>query len=123
MRTFTMLGAAVLVTTLLALGGWAWSNRAAQQSDAAKVTQSDAVKVTLKVEGMTCSGCEAAVKMAAKMVDGVKDVSASAPKGIAEVSYESSKTNPDAIAKAITENSGFKASVPKDEPSNKSESK
>jgi len=46
---------------------------------------------TLKVSGMTCAGCEAAVKMAARSVDGVTDV------------------KPDAIAKVITDKSGFKA--------------
>jgi copper chaperone CopZ len=65
----------------------------------------------LKVSGMTCSGCEAAVKMAAKRVDGVKSVTASAKSGTAEVSYDASKTSPEAIAKAVTANSGFKAEV------------
>jgi len=67
----------------------------------------------LKVTGMTCSGCEAAVKMAAKRVEGVTSVTASAKSGTAEVSYDSSKTSPGAIAKAVTANSGFKAEVMK----------
>ena len=65
----------------------------------------------LKVSGMTCSGCEAAVKMAAKRVDGVKSATASAKSGTAEVSYDASKTLPEAIAKAVTTHSGFKAEV------------
>jgi copper chaperone CopZ len=67
----------------------------------------------LKVTGMTCSGCEAAVKMAAKRVDGVKSVTASAKSGTAEVSYDALKTSPEAIAKAVSTNSGFKAEVVK----------
>src|SRR4051812_3417655 len=64
---------------------------------------------TLKVSGMTCAGCEAAVRMAARAIDGVKDVKASYAKRNAEVTYDPSKTSPAAIAKAITEKSGFKA--------------
>jgi copper chaperone CopZ len=61
---------------------------------------------TLKVSGMTCAGCEAAVKMAARSVEGVKEVKASYEKKNAEVTYDQAKTTPDAIAKVITEKSG-----------------
>jgi len=64
---------------------------------------------TLKVSGMTCAGCEAAVKIAARSIDGVKDVKASYAKKNAEVTYDPSKTSPEAIAKVITDKSGFKA--------------
>lgn len=66
---------------------------------------------TLKVSGMTCAGCEAAVRMAARKVDGVRDVAVGHETGKAEVTYEPSKTTPSAIAKAITDGSGFKAEV------------
>ncbi len=46
---------------------------------------------TLKVSGMTCAGCEAAVKIAARSIDGVKDVKASYAKENAEVTYDPSK--------------------------------
>jgi copper chaperone CopZ len=64
---------------------------------------------TLKVTGMTCAGCEAAVRMAAHSVEGVTEVKASYAKGNAEVTFDPSKTTPDAIAKVITDKSGFKA--------------
>ena len=67
---------------------------------------------TLKISGMTCAGCEAAVKIAAKSVDGVKEVKASYDKANADVTYDPSKTSPEAIAKVITNKSGFKAEVP-----------
>lgn len=66
---------------------------------------------TLKVPDMFCGGCEAAVKMAAKKVDGVRDVTTDSSKRTADVTYDPSKTNADAIASAITKNSGFKAEV------------
>lgn len=68
--------------------------------------------VTLKVPDMFCGGCEVAVKMAANKVAGVSDVKTSSEKRTAEVSYDPSKTNADAIADAITK-SGFKVEVPK----------
>lgn len=73
---------------------------------------------TLKVSGMTCAGCEAAVRMAARSVEGVTDVKVSYAKGDAEVTFDPSKTTPGAIAKVITERSGFKAQ-PVEKPSKK----
>lgn len=67
---------------------------------------------TLNVAGMTCAGCEAAVRNAAKTVSGVSDAKASYDKKTAEVTYDPTKTTPDAIAKVITARSGFKATVP-----------
>ena len=73
-----------------------------------------ALKVcTLKVAGMTCAGCEAAVKIAAKSVNGVRDVTASYDKATADVTYDPSKTTPGAIAKVIMSRTGFKAEVPR----------
>lgn len=65
----------------------------------------------LKVSGMTCAGCEAAVRMAAKKVDGVTDVVVSYKTGRADVIYDPAKTTPSSIAKAITDGSGFKADI------------
>jgi len=58
-------------------------------------------------------GRATAVKLAAKKVEGVKDATASYEKGTAEIAYDSAKTSPDAIAKVVTEQSGFKAEVQK----------
>ena len=66
---------------------------------------------TLKISGMTCAGCATAVKMAASKVDGVTAVTVSYEKGEAVVTYSPAKTNPEAIAKAVTDKSGFKAEV------------
>jgi copper chaperone CopZ len=74
----------------------------------------EATKIcTLKVAGMTCAGCEAAVKIAAKQIDGVKDVKASYAKGTAEVTFDSAKTTPDTIAKVIAQKTGYKTQVTK----------
>jgi copper chaperone CopZ len=52
---------------------------------------------------MTRTGCEAAVKLAAKSVDDVRDCRADYKSGTAEVTYHPSKTGPEAIAKVISE--------------------
>lgn len=64
---------------------------------------------TLKISGMTCAGCEAAVRIAARSVDGVRDAKVSYARGEAEITFDPGRTNPEAIARAITEKSGFKA--------------
>jgi copper chaperone len=82
----------------------------AGQTQVAQNRQAEATKVcTVKVTGMTCGGCEAAVKMAAKQIDGVKSATASYEKGLAEVTYDPAKTTPHAIAKGIAEKTGYKA--------------
>ncbi len=69
--------------------------------------------VSLNVPDMFCGGCEVAVKRAAKKVDGVTDVTTNSDKRVADVRYDPAKTNAEAIAVAITKNSGFKAEAPK----------
>ena len=102
----------LLFVTMIALGGMATAT--ATRVHATRAKPAEATKVcTMKVTGMTCSGCEAAVKLAAKQIDGVKDAKASYAKGTAEVSYDPTKTAPDAIAKAIAQKTGYKAEVVK----------
>lgn len=52
------------------------------------------------------------MKQAAKSVIGVQDCSASYKNGTAEVTFDPSKTTPNAIAKVITEKTGYKATAP-----------
>ena len=67
--------------------------------------------VTLKVPDMFCGGCEVAVRIVAKKVDGVKDVKTSSAAPMAEVSFDPSRTTAAAIASGITKHSGFKVDV------------
>ena len=66
----------LILVAALAIGGIATAP--GPRGPATQATPAEATKVcTLKVTGMTCSGCEAAVKLAAKQIDGVKAVKAS----------------------------------------------
>jgi len=66
---------------------------------------------TIKVSGMFCGECAKTVEKAAKKVAGVTAARASQPKGVAEITYDPTKTSPAAIAKAITQKTPFKAEV------------
>lgn len=52
------------------------------------------------------------MKLAAKTVDGVEDCIADYRTRTAEVRFDPSRTTPEAIAKAISEKTGFKARAP-----------
>jgi copper chaperone CopZ len=61
---------------------------------------------------MTCGGCVAAVKLQLKRTEGVTAYEVSFEKGEAEVTFDSSKTTPEAIAASVSK-TGFEASVRK----------
>jgi len=104
-----------VVVIALVVVVWATGGARQKQADRAPVSQAQVSPAqasqvaVLKVEGMFCAGCEAAVKMAANKVDGVRDAQVSSETGTAEITYDPSKTSPEAIASAISDNTGFKA--------------
>lgn len=53
------------------------------------------------------------MSQAAKSVDGVKECKADFKKKTAEITFLSSKTNAEAIAKVIADKTGYKVFVPK----------
>jgi copper chaperone len=56
----------------------------------------------LRVTGMSCGGCENAVKGALMQVDGVEEVTASHVEGMVGVTYDSGKVTPSAIKDRIS---------------------
>ena len=60
----------------------------------------------LKVTGMTCGGCESAVKRTLQKVDGVEDVTASASAGLVGVRFDAAKVTP-AMLKERIESLGY----------------
>lgn len=86
----------------------------AQAGEQPGTTHTLATKVcTLTVSGMTCGGCATAVRIAAMKIVGVSEAKVSYEKGTAVITYDPEKTTPEAIARVITEKSGFKTSVKK----------
>ena len=62
-------------------------------------------EVTIKIDGMSCQHCVAAVKKAVDALDGVS--SSNVEVGSAIVSFDDSKTSSDAISGAI-QSAGYK---------------
>ena len=71
--------------------------------------QEAAYKTTvLKVSGMQCGECAKKVEKEAKKIEGVVAAKVSQPKGEAEITYDSAKSSPEAIAKHLKDKTGFK---------------
>ncbi|NPE30910.1 heavy-metal-associated domain-containing protein [Methanococcoides sp. SA1] len=66
------------------------------------------VETKLKVGGMSCGHCKMHVEKAISGVAGVSSVDVDLDKGEAEVTYDESVTDIDAIKKAVND-SGYKA--------------
>ncbi len=87
-----------VLAVLLALGAVGWVGQAVADGDDAQTTTS-----TFDIEGMTCGGCEAGVKLKVKKLDGVTSVDASYDDGTAVVTYDPEKVTPEQIIAAIGE--------------------
>ena len=61
------------------------------------------VEVTLNVEGMTCDGCENAIKAGVETLDGIAEVESSWEEGWTKVRYDKNQTTVDDIQGKITE--------------------
>jgi len=81
--------------------------------------QQEGKTLKLKITGMTCAGCSNHISTALKNVDGVIEHSAEYPGDLATVTYDPSKTSPEAIIKVI-EKTGYKAEIIKETQKKKS---
>lgn len=81
---------------------------AAGETAAAPIPAGSTV-ATLKVTGMHCGACAEKVTAALKGVPGVTVANVSVEKGQAEVGYDASKTNVDALVKAVNTQTSFTA--------------
>jgi copper chaperone CopZ len=64
---------------------------------------------TLKISGMTCSGCSSKVSNALKALPGVDEVHVSLPNGDAIVQFDETLTSPDQLKSAV-EKAGYRVS-------------
>ena len=72
------------------------------------VNQSEITETRIKIDGMTCLGCEHHVKSTANKMQGVIESSASFEKGEATVKYDQSQVSKEEIGQAIEEATGYK---------------
>lgn len=61
------------------------------------------VEVTLNVEGMTCDGCENAIKAGIESLDGIASVESSHEEGWTRVKYDKTLTSAEDIEGKITD--------------------
>lgn len=66
---------------------------------------------TLHVEGMTCAGCETAVKLVLKKTPGVISAKVSYEEKRAVVTYDAAKTTPQKIATAVADALSYEVTV------------
>jgi copper chaperone CopZ len=76
--------------------------------DIVYVSQSNIIKHTFEVEGMTCAGCEAHVESEVNNLDGILSVKASYANTNTVVEYDKTKVDLVAIREAINK-TGYKA--------------
>jgi copper chaperone CopZ len=66
---------------------------------------------TLHIEGMTCAGCETAVKLVLKKTPGVTSATVSYEEKRAVVTYDPAKTTPQKIATAVADALSYTVTV------------
>lgn len=66
---------------------------------------------TLDVEGMTCGGCSASVRVVLKKLDGVRDAKVSFDEKKAVVTYDPEKVTPQKMADTINAKLPYEAKV------------
>jgi mercuric ion binding protein len=112
MKTLGLIAAAIVITVAIVAVRSQAPDRSQQRAVPAPVADQSQV-VTLKLPAMDCAGCEIGVRIAANKVDGVRDVKTDSDKRTAQVTFDPSKTNAQAIASAITKGTGFETEVPR----------
>jgi copper chaperone CopZ len=74
------------------------------------VSRAEEARTTLSIQGMTCGGCVAAVKLQLRRTQGVTSYDVSLERAEADVAYEPAKTDPARIAESVSK-TGFQAAV------------
>ena len=99
--------AAVALAAVCSVGCGSSSDPAAAKGgvELANTQQAD-----FDVEGMTCASCEVSIKVALKKIEGVVEVTADANAGRAGATFDPERTDPVALAAAITK-LGYTATV------------
>ena len=80
-------------------------NNAPKQADesAGDNLSAEWVEVTLNVEGMTCDGCENAIKAGVETLEGIATVESSHEEGWTKVKFDKSTTSVEDIEAKITD--------------------
>ena len=102
LRVGVLCAGATLALALVMVG---CTSRSTVAADAVETVVS-----TFDVDGMTCGGCEAGVKVKVGKLDGVRAVAASHEEGKAEITYDPNQVTARQIVAAIAE-LGYEATL------------
>lgn len=80
----------ILITAMLAFACNSGNKAEQDTSDNQEVNMENLVEVTIPVHGMTCEGCENAVKKSVSSLAGIAEVTASHVDSVAVVKYDES---------------------------------
>jgi copper chaperone CopZ len=93
----------VLFASLLMVGCNSTTKKAETESADVEATAAEWVEVTLNVDGMTCDGCENAIKAGVESLEGIAAVESSHEEGWTKVKYDKNATSLEDIEGKITD--------------------
>ena len=102
-----------MVITLLCASCSSGNKKSDASTDAQILSAEHLIEVKFDVKGMTCEGCENAVKSSVKKLEGIKEVTASHKAEESVVKYDSTLISSRLIAEAI-ESAGYEVTGFKD---------
>jgi copper chaperone len=93
----------VLMAALLMVGCNNTTKKSEAEASDVESPAAEWVEVTLNVDGMTCDGCENAIKAGVESLDGIAAVESSHEEGWTKVKYDKAQTSMEDIQAKITD--------------------
>ena len=93
----------VLMASLLLVGCNIATKKSEDESANMDPAAAEWVEVTLNVDGMTCDGCENAIKAGVESLDGIAAVESSHEEGWTKVKFDKAQTSKEDIEAKITD--------------------
>ena len=93
----------IILVVLLAVACNTQQKKDPSGTEEAPAVAAEWVEVVLSVEGMTCEGCENAIKAGVESLDGIAEVESSHQEAFTRVKFDKSVTTLEEISAKITE--------------------
>jgi len=95
--------AIILTTAILVFACNSANKETSEKQSQSEVNLENLVELTIPVHGMTCEGCENAVKKSVQKLDGIAEISASHSDSVAIVKFDKAMVTPEEIKGKIKE--------------------
>ena len=93
----------ILIAAVLLAGCNSTSKKADETAANSEAVAAELVEVVINVDGMTCDGCENAIKAGVESLDGIASVESSHEEGWTKVKYDKAVTSVEDIEGKITD--------------------